>query len=193
MQQTLQSDSSQVAWLLVQVYLLIISAGISITFASVQTAKLVEESHVSYLVSFCQQCRIVAPSFSFSLSHSLSLFHSDTLCGNFGPLQVRHFTWLWGVTVHYLPYLVCCLYIGGFTIIYPICITVFWRRAHQITVLVWKSTPDNAPAISYHFVIDIRHRVPPNRPYSYSNSHHSSLLAFEAFNDFQVQLFVAEH
>lgn len=84
---------------------------------------------------------------------------------------------------------VCRLYIGGFTIIYPICITVFWRRAHQITVLVWKSTPDNAPAISYHFVIDIRHRVPPNRP----NSHHSSLLAFEAFNDFQVQLFVAEH
>lgn len=128
---------------------------------------------------------------SFSLSHSLSLSPLGfDLLGNFGPLQVRHFTWLWGVTVHYLS-TVCGLYIGEFTIIYPICITVFWRRAHQITVLVWKSTPDNAPAISYHFVIDIRHRVPPNRPYSHS--HHSSLLAFEAFNDFQVQLFVAGH
>lgn len=136
---------------------------------------------------------MLVPSFSFSLSHSLSTSFRYTLRELWAFAGAPLYMALGCYSTLSTISTVCRLYIGGFTIIYPICITVFWRRAHQITVLVWKSTPDNAPAISYHFVIDIRHRVPPNRPYSYSNSHHSSLLAFEAFNDFQVQLFVAEH
>lgn len=66
-----------------------------------------QRSH-KYLISFpfANSVACLLP-LSLSLYLTLSLLHFDTLCGNFGPLQVRHFTWLWGVTVHYLPYLQC--------------------------------------------------------------------------------------
>lgn len=149
-----------------------------------------------------------ALSLSPSLSRSLSLSHSLHFISihSAGTLGFCRCAMLHGpevLQVHYLS-IVCCLYIGEFTIIYPICITVFWRRAHQITVLWrrgaahWCGNLRLITRLCYQLSFCYRYQAQSTTkwPYSYSHSHsyhHSSLLAFEAFNDFQVQLFIAEY